>query len=220
MFVQNFRTTLIAAMICGVSSVTVASVTAGTYEGAAQGKLSTVKVEVTLDNAGKITDVKADVSGETPGLGTEAAKQMIPAIIKSQSINVDGVSGATFSSNAIKAAAKAAIEKSGADVSKYDVKVVKQKGPDETVSYDVVVVGAGASGTAAAVAAAEKGVSVVVLEKAPTVGGAGKLASGLFAVESSLQKEKFKNNPELLKELTRDNLFTQLMDYCSIRKVR
>ncbi len=73
--------------------------------------------------------------------------------------------------------------------------------------------GAGASGTAAALAAAEGGAKVVVLEKTPSVGGAGRIASGLFAVESKLQKEKFKNQPELLKELTADKLYSALMDY-------
>ncbi|WP_370801946.1 FMN-binding protein [Sutterella wadsworthensis] len=48
---------------------------AGTYEGAAQGKLSTVKAAVTLNQDGRITDVKLDVSGETPELGGAAAKE-------------------------------------------------------------------------------------------------------------------------------------------------
>ena len=60
----------------------------------------------------------------------------------------------------------------------------------ETMEADVVVVGAGAAGTAAALSAAEKGVKVIVLEKTPAPGGAGKIASGLFGVESSLQKAK------------------------------
>ena len=107
----------------------------------------------------------------------------------------------------------AAIEKAGADPKKYDVKVAKTVGADETLTADIVVVGAGASGTAAAVTAAEAGAKVIVLEKGPAVGGAGKLASGLFAVESSMQKAKYKNNPELLSQLTKDQLYKQLMDY-------
>jgi fumarate reductase flavoprotein subunit len=211
--ILTFRKTAIAAMLCGAASVAVAAVTAGTYEGAAEGKLSTVKAAVTLDASGKITDVKIDASHETPTLGGVAAKQMAPAIVEHQSYAVDGVSGATVSSNAIRKAVAAAIEKAGADPKKYDVKVVKKAGKDETMSADVVVVGAGASGTAAALAAAENGVKVIVLEKNPAAGGAGKLASGLFAVESSLQKEKYKNDPKMLSELTREKLYTQLMDY-------
>ena len=71
------------------------------------------------------------------------------------------------------------------------MKVAKTVGADETLTADIVVVGAGASGTAAAVTAAEAGAKVIVLEKGPAVGGAGKLASGLFAVESSMQKAKY-----------------------------
>ena len=213
MITKSFRMTAVAALLCGVSAMAVAAVTAGTYEGAAQGKLSTVKAAVTLNQDGRITDVKLDVSGETPELGGAAAKKMAPAIVEHQSTAVDGMSGATVSSEAIRKAVAAAIEKAGADPKKYDVKVAKTVGADETLTADIVVVGAGASGTAAAVTAAEAGAKVIVLEKGPAVGGAGKLASGLFAVESSMQKAKYKNNPELLSQLTKDQLFKQLMDY-------
>ena len=213
MITKSFRMTAVAALLCGVSAMAVAAVTAGTYEGAAQGKLSTVKAAVTLNQDGRITDVKLDVSGETPELGGAAAKKMAPAIVEHQSTAVDGMSGATVSSEAIRKAVAAAIEKAGADPKKYDVKVAKTVGTDETLTADIVVVGAGASGTAAAVTAAEAGAKVIVVEKGPAVGGAGKLASGLFAVESSMQKAKYKNNPELLSQLTKDQLFKQLMDY-------
>ena len=212
MITKSFRMTTVAALLCGVSAMAVAAVTAGTYEGAAQGKLSTVKAAVTLNQDGRITDVKLDVSGETPELGGAAAKKMAPAIVEHQSTAVDGMSGATVSSEAIRKAVAAAIEKAGADPKKYDVKVAKTVGADETLTADIVVVGAGASGTAAAVTAAEAGAKVIVLEKGPAVGGAGKLASGLFAVESSMQKAKYKNNPELLSQLTKDQLYKQLMD--------
>lgn len=208
--VESFRLKALVALMCGASSIAMA---AQTYEGEAPGKLSTVKATVTLDADGKIADLKVDASGETPELGGMAAKKLSKAIVDNQSTAVDNVSGATVSSEAIKSAVKAAIKKSGADLSKYDVKVVKKVGPDEAISADVVVVGAGASGTAAALSAAERGVKVVVLEKGPAVGGAGKIASGLFAVESSLQKAKYKDNPKLLNQLTKTALYHQLMDY-------
>lgn len=59
----------------------------------------------------------------------------------------------------------------------------------ETVDADVVVLGAGASGTAAALAAAERGARVVVLEKADRPGGAGLFGTeGLLAYQSRHQK--------------------------------
>ena len=215
MLTKTFRMTALAALLLGAGSAAMAAVTAGTTEGEgeAQGKLSTVRAAVTMSADGRIEDVRIDVSGETPELGGAAAKRMAPEIVRSQSTAVDGVSGATVTSEAIRRAVAAAIEKAGGDPAKYAVKVVKAVGPDETLSADVVVVGAGASGTAAAVSAAEAGASVIVLEKTPAPGGAGKLASGLFAVESSLQKAKFRDNPELLAELTKDRLYAALMDY-------
>ena len=57
MITKSFRMTAVAALLCGVSAMAVAAVTAGTYEGAAQGKLSTVKAAVTLNQDGRITDV-------------------------------------------------------------------------------------------------------------------------------------------------------------------
>ena len=134
MITKSFRMTAVAALLCGVSAMAVAAVTAGTYEGAAQGKLSTVKAAVTLNQDGRITDVKLDVSGETPELGGAAAKKMAPAIVEHQSTAVDGMSGATVSSEAIRKAVAAAIEKAGADPKKYDVKVAKTVGADETLT--------------------------------------------------------------------------------------
>ena len=213
MLIQSFRMTALGAFMLGVSAVASAGVVAGTYDGSADGKLSRVTASVTLDAEGRLSDVKLDVSGETPALGGAAASRMAPEMVRTQSVAVDGVSGATVTSEAIRTAVKAAIAKAGADISRYEVKVAKAVGADEVISADVVVVGAGASGTAAALAAAEGGAKVVVLEKTPSVGGAGRIASGLFAVESKLQKEKFKNQPELLKELTADKLYSALMDY-------
>ena len=42
MFVETFRKTALAALLCGAGSCAVAAVTAGTYEGQAMGKLSMV----------------------------------------------------------------------------------------------------------------------------------------------------------------------------------
>lgn len=55
---------------------------------------------------------------------------------------------------------------------------------------DVVIIGAGASGTAATMAAAEKGAKVILLEKQGVVGGTGNFAEGIFAANSSMQKRQ------------------------------
>jgi len=76
----------------------------------------------------------------------------------------------------------------------------------EDISADVVVIGAGASGLAATVAAAEGGAKVVLLEKMGAVGGTGNFGEGVFAAESHLQRAKNIN-------YTRDDAFKFLMEY-------
>ena len=70
---------------------------------------------------------------------------------------------------------------------------------------DVVVVGGGASGLAAAITAAENGAKVMVLEKANTTGGCANMAMGLLGVEYKLQKER-------LVDITREGAFQKFMD--------
>jgi fumarate reductase flavoprotein subunit len=74
------------------------------------------------------------------------------------------------------------------------------------IEADVVVIAAGASGLAAAVAAAQRGAKVVALEKGATTGGTGNMGMGPFGVESRLQK---------LKQMgpTRDEAFRMFMEY-------
>lgn len=196
---------LALAFLLGSSTAATAAVTAGEYHATAKGKESDVKVSVTVDAAGIIKEVTVDAGKETPELGGEAAVEVSKAIVDAQSLAVDGMTGATVTSDAVKQGVADALRQAGADLSRYQTKVVTQA-QDEEVSTDVVVVGAGASGTAAALAAAEAGAKVLVLEKAPAVGGAGKIASGLFAVGSSLEKQKKLN-------FTTDELFQRLADY-------
>ena len=56
---------------------------------------------------------------------------------------------------------------------------------------DVVVVGSGVSGLAAAFEAAQAGARVAVFEKQPSIGGTSNFFEGIFAVGSAMQKEKY-----------------------------
>ena len=78
--------------------------TAGTYTASAEGCLSDVTVTVTVSDKA-ITDVRVDASGETAELGGKAAEELPSEIIRSQSTDVDGYTGATLTSDAIKKAA-------------------------------------------------------------------------------------------------------------------
>ncbi|HOH88683.1 MAG TPA: flavocytochrome c, partial [Bacillota bacterium] len=110
---------------------------------------------------------------ESPGVGAEAAKLIAEEIIKYQSIAVDAVSGCTKSSNGVMAAVEQALGKAGVNIDDY------WKKPDKSTTRignvektaDVVVIGAGGAGLAAAVSAHQNGAKVLVLEKMPMVGG-------------------------------------------------
>ena len=56
---------------------------------------------VTIDESGAISDVTVDASNETAGIGVEAAEQLQEAILEAQSADVDIVSGATITSEAV-----------------------------------------------------------------------------------------------------------------------
>ncbi|MCF8094940.1 MAG: FAD-dependent oxidoreductase [Desulfobacteraceae bacterium] len=77
----------------------------------------------------------------------------------------------------------------------------------EETEAELVVIGAGAAGLSAAVAAAEKGIKkIVILETRGVSGGNAKFVKGIFAAESSLQKR-------LGIDARRDLLFRKAMDY-------
>ena len=100
-------------------------------------------------------------------------------IAESGSIAVDGVSGATATSTAIKEAAAAALTAAGLNPDDYKTAVEKDAAAeDSTVDADVVVVGAGGAGMTAAITAAAEGKSVVVLESQSMVGGNSVRATG------------------------------------------
>lgn len=71
---------------------------------------------------------------------------------------------------------------------------------------DVVVIGSGASGLAAALTAAEGGTRVIVFEKQRTPGGTSNFFDGMFAVESDMQREQYINH-------SRDDAFKNIMEY-------
>lgn len=88
----------------GASSTSETSFTPGTYTASAKGIMSDVTVTMTFDDT-SITDVKIDASGETPEIGGVIVDGMIEKILAAQGADVDVVSGATITSDAIKAAA-------------------------------------------------------------------------------------------------------------------
>ena len=168
--------------------------TPGTYSGEAQGIFVPVKVTVQVSE-NEIEAVVVDATGETPELGGVAAEKLAMAIMKAQTPNVDTVSGATVTSNAVIAAATQALEKAGADIAVLDAnrKDAASSGPKEekTIDTEVVIVGAGGAGMTAAIMLQQAGKDFVILEKMPYVGGnTTKATGGMNASETHYQKEQ------------------------------
>ena len=165
---------------CGAKSASTSSDAgvSGDFTGTAKGFGGDVSVTLTLTD-GAITGCTAEGKDETQGVGSEAIAQMPGKIAESGSIAVDGVSGATATSTAIKEAAAAALTAAGLNPDDYKTAVEKDAvAEDSTVDADVVVVGAGGAGMTAAITAAGEGKSVVVLESQSMVGGNSVRATG------------------------------------------
>ena len=81
------------------------SYTPGTYTGTAEGISSTVKVTMTFSDSA-VTDVVVDTSGETASYGAAAAEELKNQLLNAGSDEIDGVSGSTVTSDAVKKAAK------------------------------------------------------------------------------------------------------------------
>ena len=167
-----------------------------TYTGEAFGhdKENPVKVTLTIKDK-TITKVEVDASHETNGIGSKAAETMPGAIVAANSLDVDGVSGATQTSKAIIEAATAALKQAGlepSDLVSKNTSTTKAKDIEETV--DVVVVGAGGAGMTAAITATDAGKKVIVVESQPIAGGNSvRSTGGMNAAKTPYQdKNEFK----------------------------
>lgn len=157
--------------------------TPGTYSATATG-MGEVTVTMTFDEK-SITDVVVDVSNETPDIGQLHGETLKEALLAVQSAEIDGVTGATLTSTAVKTAAANCIAQAmGVEVAQEEGpmagppmgKVVDGEGwqnapdpiPDSeikaTYDTDVLVVGHGYAGLNACRYLASQGVNVTLIE--------------------------------------------------------
>lgn len=153
----------------------------GTYTGVSKnGKNGELKVEVELSE-NEIISVVVKEHQETKGL-TDTALERIPSqVVEYQSLQIDAVSGATITCDAILEAVADCIVQAGGDVEALKNKAVMKDSNTEVMekTVDVVIIGAGATGMAAAVSSAERGAdSVIVLEKTASIGGNAIVSGG------------------------------------------
>ena len=166
----------------------------GTYEAEAQGFGGMVQVAVTVTE-NQILDVTITGEKETPALGGVAVATLGDLIRNARTPHVDGVSGATVTSTAIITAAAEALTAAGADIALLDElrlddeeAVVKE---EKIIETEIVIVGAGGAGMAAAIMTRQAGKDFVILEKMPYVGGnTTKATGGMNAAETHYQKEQ------------------------------
>lgn len=164
-------------MLPGTYEVTVASIM-GPMDLAVtvtEDKIEKIEILQTLDNVQMITAVKED---------------MIPVIIENQSVNVDGITGATLSSGAVVRGVKQALEQAQAPKDAFNNKVETVAVQDDR-TVDVVVVGSGASGLSTAVQLANRSnLNVLLLEKNGYLGGtSGVSGGGIWTSQTQYNKE-------------------------------
>ncbi|MDD6051397.1 MAG: flavocytochrome c [Clostridiales bacterium] len=150
---------------------------AETGVGTAKGYAGDVTVTVTVEN-GVITEMTAEGKDETVGIGSVALEQLPAAMVAGNTINVDVVASATFTSNAVIEAAKAALVAANVNPDDYMAKAETAQAEDAAYEADVVIVGAGGAGMTAALTAAEKGAKVIIIESQAAVGGNSVRATG------------------------------------------
>lgn len=196
---KPFSYFLIASLLSGcakqpVNSVskntTATKMTPGTYEASEEGHNGAVHVSVTVSED-KIENVEVKDNSETRGL-SDPAIQLIPSqIVEYQTLSTDVVSGATYTTVAIREAVKDCIEQAGGKPDAYNTKIPNdEKGQEEELSSDVIVVGGGAAGMAATIRLEEAGKSVILVEKTSSLGGTIRVSGGNQVVQGSkVQKE-------------------------------
>lgn len=189
---------LTSALLCLAMLLTMCSFAmaeAGTYTGVGDSEIGgkgAIEVSVTVDENGVVTDIQVTKNGDTAGIADAAVETMPGRIMAAQSANVDGVSGATMTSEAIKMAVLDAVTAAGLDTVKWSTYAATEaaKADDATYDTDIVIVGAGGAGMTAALTAAEKGANVIILESQAAVGGNSVRATGgMNAADTPAQDE-------------------------------
>ncbi len=195
----------LAACNSAASSSTAASgdaiYTPGTYTGTATG-IGEVKVTMTFSETA-ITEVVIDASNETESIGGVAAPTLQEAIMAAQGTEIDNISGATVTTNAVKKAAASCIEQAmgvhtdaenTASASNDDwlgtEPEIDESKVTKTVDVDVAVVGCGVAGVAAVRSIAEDGGKVAAFEKAD----GPQCRSGEYAVINGNVQAKWGRN--------------------------
>ncbi len=173
------------------------SFTPGEYEVNAIGHSGNLPMKVSFSEK-RIESINIDTKGETEGIADVVFVRIPDKILEGQTLNVDALSGASETSNAVIDGVAKAVKLAGVnpDILKRRPKPASSRNrQDEEYTCDVVVVGGGGAGLSAAATALQNGSSVIVLEKYPAVGGNTIRSGGpVNAADPEWQRE-FDENP-------------------------
>ena len=152
------------------------------YKGAGMGYGGDIIAEIEVD--GKvITKVTLCGKDETEGIGDEALEQLEKLFVESQTPEIDAISGATLTFAGARDAVKSAMQQAGLLAK---TEILEQP---IVVDTELLVVGCGVSGIAAALSAGERGIRVFMIDRTEAFGGNGLWANGGFFVGTEQQKE-------------------------------
>ena len=168
---------LSAMMLLSVSALGEAAAADGVYRVVGRGFYGDLDVTVTIAE-GRIADISVTDCPETPELGGKAIEIMTAAMIENNTSGVDNVSGATVTSAYFRMAVNEALKQANAPDS-MKAKVEAPEKADETAECGVLVIGSGTAGLSAAIAAAEAGADVLVIEKQDIPGGSAVTSAGI-----------------------------------------
>ena len=168
---------LCALMLFSLTATAEDAATDGEYNVVGRGFYGDLNVTVTIAD-GRIADITVADCPETPELGGKAIALMTAAMIENNTSGVDSVSGATVTSAFFRAAVNEALKAANAP----DSMKAKVEAPEKTaeeLACDVLVMGSGTAGLSAAIAAAEGGANVLVIEKQDIPGGSAVTSAGI-----------------------------------------
>ncbi len=190
----------------------------GSYTAEAYGFDRAVSDKLVVEIAnGKIASIAyGEDCGDTPPMLDTVEAKLFPRILEAQSVGVDAITGATVTSNAVKAAVTScleqALEAGGSELSALSAfKTVPEKtGGEEELQTQVLVVGLGGSGTYTALRAAECGAKVLAIEKQGRYGGTTSLTSEIESINPPRIKEEYNGGEDFCDA---DAMYQAWLDY-------
>ena len=151
----------------------------GTYEGKAISTGGELIVSVSVSDHA-IESIEIIRCNDTDGIKNVPLERIPAQILENQSLNVDAVSGATLTSLFLRNAITDAVKKATDDISGLNEKIEYKAAAQSDMQADVVVVGGGSAGLAAAAQAGTYGLNVVLIERNAFLGGTSLVCDAII----------------------------------------